>query len=502
VLTNAAGGGNTIGNICGTTPQNPLTNSWEIPLNNFNYVFTTPSGGNAFVNTVGIGTNCNPSGKLHVINTRSTLSQGQSIAGFFENNSTDLLTVSNYALNYGVWGTSNSVVPFLVNGAVPSINTGIRGDAANNKNNIGVFGNVSNSANAAQNIGGRFQTNIPSSVQAINYGVVANVVADNMSGINTAGLFKSNRGANNYGTYSDAADGSFNYAVYANAQPPTGTDILTNNNYAGFFNGGVYISQTINPSDELMKKDMIKIPDALTRLNQLEAISFKFDQDLANTKGLSLPANTQYGFKAQQVASLFPDLVSGVRKPEEYDTTGAISKPAYDFKGVNYIGFIALLTRGVQQQQSIIDSLQHTNHVKDSIQDARLDQQDSLIQQLMNMINACCQSAQNRGINNNTTGVVQMNIELGDKDAIVLNQNVPNPFAEQTIITYNIPEKTGFAQILFSDMKGQIIKVVDIKIKGKGQLNVFANDLSTGMYTYSLYVDGKLFETKKMVKTE
>jgi hypothetical protein len=51
-------------------------------------------------------------------------------------------------------------------------------------------------------------------------------------------------------------------------------------------------------------------------------------------------------------------------------------------------------------------------------------------------------------------------------------------------------------------MKGQIIKVVDIKTKGKGQLNVFANDLSSGMYSYTLYVDGKAIDTKKMVKTE
>jgi hypothetical protein len=41
--------------------------------------------------------------------------------------------------------------------------------------------------------------------------------------------------------------------------------------------------------------------------------------------------------------------------------------------------------------------------------------------------------------------------------------------------------------------------VVDVKEKGKGQLNVFAADLSSGVYTYSLIADGKLIETKKMV---
>lgn len=45
-----------------------------------------------------------------------------------------------------------------------------------------------------------------------------------------------------------------------------------------------------------------------------------------------------------------------------------------------------------------------------------------------------------------------------------------------------------------------MIKSVDIKSKGIGQLNVFANDLSNGVYSYTLIIDGKPTATKKMVK--
>lgn len=79
---------------------------------------------------------------------------------------------------------------------------------------------------------------------------------------------------------------------------------------------------------------------------------------------------------------------------------------------------------------------------------------------------------------------------------------VPNPFAEQTVITYNIPQNTGFAQLLFYDMNGRQIKAVDITTKGKGQLNVFANDLTNGIYSYTLIVDGRIIDTKKMVKQQ
>jgi len=33
-------------------------------------------------------------------------------------------------------------------------------------------------------------------------------------------------------------------------------------------------------------------------------------------------------------------------------------------------------------------------------------------------------------------------------------------------------------------------------------LNVFASDLSNGIYTYTLVADGKIFETKKMLKQQ
>jgi hypothetical protein len=80
------------------------------------------------------------------------------------------------------------------------------------------------------------------------------------------------------------------------------------------------------------------------------------------------------------------------------------------------------------------------------------------------------------------------------------NQNTPNPFAEQTTITYNVPAKYKFAQIIFKTIEGKIIRTVDITTKGQGQLNVFANDLSAGLYLYTLIVDGQVIDNKKMVK--
>jgi len=94
----------------------------------------------------------------------------------------------------------------------------------------------------------------------------------------------------------------------------------------------------------------------------------------------------------------------------------------------------------------------------------------------------------------------QMDIVLSKNNMIVLNQNVPNPFGDNTVITYVIPKTFRQAQIIFTSVNGEVIKTAEIKESGKGQVNVFAKDISNGLYTYTLIVDGKIIDTKKMIK--
>lgn len=101
-----------------------------------------------------------------------------------------------------------------------------------------------------------------------------------------------------------------------------------------------------------------------------------------------------------------------------------------------------------------------------------------------------------------TDNLIGINVDLKDGQSIVLDQNVPNPFAEQTTINYFLPENVSKAQILFYNAQGKLIQSTELTQKGKGQLNVFASDLTNGIYTYTLVVDGKIIETKKMMKQQ
>ena len=53
--------------------------------------------------------------------------------------------------------------------------------------------------------------------------------------------------------------------------------------------------------------------------------------------------------------------------------------------------------------------------------------------------------------------------------------------------------------MLFYNSNGNLIQTAELQ-NGNGTVNVFADDLTNGMYTYSLVVNGAIIATKKMVK--
>jgi hypothetical protein len=89
---------------------------------------------------------------------------------------------------------------------------------------------------------------------------------------------------------------------------------------------------------------------------------------------------------------------------------------------------------------------------------------------------------------------------LGEKNAGGMDQNMPNPFNDKTTITYNTPASFSTAQIVITSIEGKLIKAVNINTHGEGQLEMDTYDLGKGMYMYSLVIDGKTVETRKMIK--
>ena len=92
-------------------------------------------------------------------------------------------------------------------------------------------------------------------------------------------------------------------------------------------------------------------------------------------------------------------------------------------------------------------------------------------------------------------------VPLTEPMDVILEQNNPNPFSDNASITYYIPEKVnGKAEMLIGSTDQNVILKQFPLEKGKpAQLYVDAKDFKTGVYVYSLAVNGKILAAKKLI---
>jgi Secretion system C-terminal sorting domain len=81
-----------------------------------------------------------------------------------------------------------------------------------------------------------------------------------------------------------------------------------------------------------------------------------------------------------------------------------------------------------------------------------------------------------------------------------LQQNYPNPFNPSTKIRFSI-RRDSFVQIKVYDTLGQQVAVLvnEYRMPGVYEVNFGDRSLPSGLYIYSLIVDNKLLDTKKMI---
>jgi hypothetical protein len=230
--------------------------------------------------------------------------------------------------------------------------------------------------------------------------------------------------------------------------------------------GNIYATGTITQnSDANLKENQNGISNALSIIDQLNPKTYNFKT--AQYPQLNLPSGNQYGLIAQEVESVLPDVVVSSFYPEVKDTSGNTVTPRVDYKGINYTALIPILIEAVKEQQAQITALQ---------------------------------GGGSKAINNDK--LPSSDAELISASAAIW-QNFPNPFGDGTVIRYFVPEKAASATLVFTDEFGNEVKSVALPYKGtKAELNLSTANLSSGIYSYSLVVDGKIVDTKKMIKSK
>ena len=78
----------------------------------------------------------------------------------------------------------------------------------------------------------------------------------------------------------------------------------------------------------------------------------------------------------------------------------------------------------------------------------------------------------------------------------MLQQNQPNPFNQSTIIRYRLPQNAS-GQINVYDNNGKLLK--SYKANESGQTTISAGELKSGIYNYTLLVNGRQVDAKKLV---
>ena len=506
VLVNAAGGG--IGNYCGAT-QNSLINNYEIPLAGRDFYFSDNISGDGSVLIGDVTCGFNPPANLFVRNTGlSTTTVGiwaectgvpNITAGFFNGSQygvhAKLGAGGNTGMGAGIfaeggYATSGPTIAQWAgyfNGDVTIVAGSYYPSDSLLKTNIYPIENALDIIKVIETVTFNYNNlsfpsmNLPSDLE---YGVIAENIATVLPDL-----------VKNI-THPEVLDslGNIVYQAveyqgvnYTELIPVVIAGVKELDAQVNAIRDSIIVrDSTIRRNDSLLqdmndrtlsdgtlKNNVTPLTNSLALIKQLNGINFKWDT-------LSFPwknfeTDNQIGYIAQDVNTIVPEVVF-------QDDSG--------YFHVDYQRLMPLVTEGMKQ-------LDEKNKMLDSI-NQNLEDRLLALENCINEANLCGGNERtSNNENNESEGKV---IELENLNAIILVQNLPNPFAEKTSISYTIPKDVVEAQLLFYDMNGRIIKQVEINERGEGKLTVYGENLQNGVYTYSLIADGKLIATKKMVK--
>ncbi len=224
---------------------------------------------------------------------------------------------------------------------------------------------------------------------------------------------------------------------------------------------------TINTSDAKEKTNIRNLDYGLKEIMQLRAVKYNWKK--------WPEAGNKIGVIAQEVQKILPEAVRDWEFKKD-EATGKQVKQPTEKLGVIYDEFIPVLIRGMQQQQDMINELKKQN--------------DLLQQQIDELKNSS--SVQN-------SGTISGELKTIALTNAALEQNIPNPFTNATTIRYTLPATFTQARIVVVDKNGKAIKEVDISGSGKNTLQLDASLLTSGAYSYSLFINGKMIDTKQMI---
>jgi hypothetical protein len=454
---------------------------------------TNYSGGNG---NIGVEGNANSGGVIGAYNhgvvgsAQSDQSVNEAFTGYVGSS-------SNGALNSGIttWVEGNN------NNSWTGANTNFYSWQANLGGSFSLHGQNSTNIGAIGQINDAGGQNTGSTCYGL-IGACEPTASSSQTGV--YGVCYNDAAPFNYGVWGDLSQiptpltaTSVYYAVYGVQAGPTGAS----NSYAGYFNGDVYTTGSYLPSDPQLKENIADYSNALADLSKLPVKHYTYRTN--DFPQMRLPEGDRVGILSTDLKTVFPNLVKQATNPGY-----GKNKQVTTYDAVNYEALIPILVEAVkeinaktdpantaanpfaatvQQQQAQIQQL--TQQVNDYT--TQLNTQGQQISDLKNMLNDIC--------NLGCPGLQNAN---GNNQDVVLYQSIPNPTTGSATIGYviNVPFTEAFINV--TSTNGNVLNQFKISQQGKGSITFDGSPYESGTFRYSLYIDGKLFDTKSIVITQ
>ena len=250
--------------------------------------------------------------------------------------------------------------------------------------------------------------------------------------------------------------------------------------------GSVYSKGSLlTASDESYKENITSINNSLNTIKRMRGVTYRLkgqDNETATTNTFQSDVSSRDTLSVQSPVPV--EIVNKIKAEKKRKKAGFIAQELEEIfpeavytlpngkKAIAYSEIIPLLVEAIKEQQNEIDELKQAKSIqtRSAISDA--DEQSDV------------------------------NSLLDEKLKAKLYSNIPNPFKEQTTISFFIPEASSRASIHIYNLQGKQIKQINIESRGNGSVTINGYELIPGMYMYSLIVDGKEVDTKKMILTE
>jgi len=213
-------------------------------------------------------------------------------------------------------------------------------------------------------------------------------------------------------------------------------------------------------SDRKLKKNIKALNEnQLEKIMALRPTSYQFKNQESD--------RITFGLIAQEVQDVYPEIVVPMGEGSEQ-------------LGVSYTELIPVLIAGMQEQQTQIDE-----------RDEKIEQLKKELSEIKAMLVQLADG-----------GKVNIANQTSTLTSATLEQNQPNPFTENTLIRYFIPEAVKTASLRVTNLEGKQIREIPIQHRGQGQVTLQSHSLSAGNYQYTLILDGKILASKQMVLTK